>query len=120
MSTPSRSARVLRLLNPFSRFEAGPGVEQRLDDAIEACRRGDAAAQVVGLDWFGWEPSDSPGGRYVLVGFGADPEIGVERGCGYLVDVVSGHILWASPIAERRDLPLTMSGVMSARTPPIH
>jgi hypothetical protein len=120
MADASRSSRVLRFLNPFSRFEAGPSPGRRLEEAIEACRRADPAAAVEGLDWFGWEPADAPGGRYVLAGFTPDPAIGVERGCGYLVDVVSGHVLWACAIGSRRELPLTMSGVMSAQNPPIH
>ena len=120
MATPLRQSRVLRLLNPFSRIQVGQTADQRLAEAVEACRRADPAALVEELEWFGWEPSDGPGGRYMLVGFEPDAEHGVGRGCGYLVDTVSGHVVWTRPIERRRDLPLTMTAVMSAQKPPIH
>jgi hypothetical protein len=43
---------------------------------------------------------EQPSGRYLAIG-------NDER--GYVVDAVSGHVLWERPIESRRDLPRSVA-----------
>ena len=94
-------------MNPFSRLAAGPTAEQRIGQAA-LIAAGDLAA--ADGEWFGWPPSDTGAGRYMLVGFLAG-EGDHRHGRGYLVDVVSGHVLWQRELNARSDLPRTMAAV---------
>ena len=57
---------------------------------------------LEGKTWFGWEMPEQPRGRYLAIG-------NDER--GYVVDAVSGHVLWERAIDSRRDLPRSVAGL---------
>jgi hypothetical protein len=57
---------------------------------------------LTGKSWFGWEMPEQPRGRYLAVG-------NDER--GYVIDAVSGHVLWERAIESRRDLPRSIAGL---------
>jgi hypothetical protein len=59
--------------------------------------------ELAGVDrkqWFGWELDGVSPPRYAAVGFG-------QR--GFVVDAISGHVLWAGEIEGERDLPRSIA-----------
>ena len=123
MARRRSAATVLRLFNPFSRLDTAPTLNQRIEAAAGIVAGDGDDLPPAGAGWFGWLPSDAAGGRYMLVGFVAG-EGALGDGRGYLVDVVSGHVLWRSRLHRRSDLPRSMSAITSARpgsgAPPVH
>jgi hypothetical protein len=66
------------------------------------CERDPELAAVERSEWFGWELEGVSPPRYAAVGFG-------QR--GFVVDAISGHVLWVGAIDGERDLPRSMADV---------
>jgi hypothetical protein len=63
------------------------------------CARDPELPAADSPDWFGWELPEQPH-RYAAVGFGTR---------GFVVDGVSGHVMWAGEITGQKDLPHTLA-----------
>ena len=104
MAPPARG-RGLRSLNPLrglsALHRAGMG-EDIVDRAVEAVRARRPDVPEARAEWFGWALAVEPRGRYAAVGF---------PGRGFVVDVVTGHVLWEGPVADRRELPRSLSDI---------
>jgi hypothetical protein len=99
--------RALKLLNPlrgFAEMEAAVAADERVATAIAVARRERPGVPEDDAQWYGWGLPDEPGRRYAAVGF---------DGRGFVVDVVSGHILWERPIDDRRQLPRSVADMAS-------
>jgi hypothetical protein len=99
--------RGLRSLNPlrsFSVLHRAGEAQNAVDKAVEAVRRRRPDTPAERSAWFGWALAVEPRNRYVAVGF---------DGRGYVVDVVTGHILWERAIAGRGDLPRSLANLPS-------
>jgi hypothetical protein len=57
-------------------------------------------AEVERSQWFGWELDGVNPPRYAAVGYGRH---------GFVVDAISGHVLWAGEIEGELDLPRSMA-----------
>jgi hypothetical protein len=95
--------RALSALNPIRRFvemEAATASDERVVTAMAVARRERSGLPADDADWFGWGLPDEPRHRYAAVGC---------EGHGFVVDVVSGHILWEGPIESSRQLPRSIA-----------
>jgi hypothetical protein len=94
-----------KLLNPLrgvrTLTEAG-SQGTPVDRALEVLKKQRPDLEVEGRTWFGWEMPEQPRGRYLAVG-------NDER--GYVVDAVSGHVLWERAIAGRQELPRSVAAL---------
>ena len=63
------------------------------------------------MAWFGHRLQGDAAGRYHALGFVPAPDRGIDEGCGFLVDVVAGHVLLELPLERRRDLPSDISAL---------
>lgn len=92
-----------KLLNPLrgvrTLTEAG-SLGTPVARALAVLKKQRPDLEVEGQTWFGWEIPEQPRGRYLAVG-------NDER--GYVVDAVSGHILWERAIEGRKDLPRSVA-----------
>jgi hypothetical protein len=104
MPRQSRS-RTLRALNPIRAFTMS-AEDDRVQKAIDIARRDREGLPEDGSDWFGWPLPDEPRHRYVAVG--------IETR-GFVVDVVSGHVIWESAIDGPRRLPRSIADTVSKR-----
>jgi hypothetical protein len=104
-----RGSAVSRLL-PFLRAERRIA-DERMESAIAAvcARHPELAGREVG--WFGGRLQNDSRGRYHAVGYLADPDIGLEEGRAFIVDVVGGHVMRELPIERRIDLPADVSAL---------
>ena len=66
------------------------------------CARDPELAAEDPAEWFGWEFDDHRPPRYAAVGCG-------QR--GFVVDAVSGHVLWTGEITGERDLPRSLADI---------
>ena len=73
-----------------------------VERALEVLKKQRPDLEVEGRTWFGWELPEQPRGRYLAVG-------NDER--GYVVDAVSGHVLWERAIGSRTDLPRSVTAL---------
>jgi hypothetical protein len=101
VARPTRK-RTLRALNPLRGFvEMGAGAsDTRVATAIGVARGQRPALSQDDADWFGWGLPDEPRHRYAAVGC---------QDRGFVVDVVSGHVIWEGPIEGRRGLPRSIA-----------
>ncbi|HEX5260192.1 MAG TPA: hypothetical protein VFW18_01850 [Gaiellales bacterium] len=94
-----------KLLNPLrgvrTLTEAG-SQGAPVERALEVLKKQRPDLEVAGRTWFGWELPEQPRGRYLAVG-------NDQR--GYVVDAVSGHVLWERAIESRRDLPRSLTAL---------
>ncbi len=101
VARPTRR-RALSALNPL-RGLVGMGAgaaDQRVANAIDVARAQRPALSQDDADWFGWGLPDEPRHRYAAVGC-------EDR--GFVVDVVSGHVIWEGPIEGQRGLPRSIA-----------
>ncbi len=89
-----------RAVNPISRLSSLVPSQDGVRRACDVVRDARPDAPAPGGEWFGWVLPEGGNRRYAAVGFG-------QR--GFVVDVVSGHILWEGAIAGRRELPRSMA-----------
>jgi hypothetical protein len=89
-----------RAVNPISRLSSMVPSQDGVERARDVVSEARADAPDSGGEWFGWVLPEGGNRRYAAVGFG-------ER--GFVVDVISGHILWEGAIAGRRELPRSMA-----------
>ena len=73
-----------------------------VDRGLEVLRSQRPDLRLEGHEWFGWELPDQPRGRYLAVG-------NDQR--GFVIDAVSGHVLWERPIDGRGGLPRSIAGI---------
>lgn len=101
VARPTRK-RTLNALNPLRGFaEMGAvSADTRVATAIDVARAQRPALSQDDAEWFGWGLPDEPRHRYAAVGC---------QDRGFVVDVVSGHIIWEGPIEARRGLPRSIS-----------
>ena len=94
-----------KLLNPLrgvrTLTEAG-SQGTPVQRALDVLKKQRPDLEVEGRTWFGWELPEQPRGRYLAVG-------NDER--GYVVDAVSGHVLWERAIERRKDLPRSVTAL---------
>jgi hypothetical protein len=100
----SRS-RTLRALNPIRAFTMSVE-DDRVKKGIAVARRDRPDLPEDDSEWFGWPLPDEPRHRYVAVG--------IETR-GFVVDVVSGHIIWESAIDGPRRLPRSIADTVTKR-----
>ena len=85
------------------RLEAFTSDRDLLGRAVASvCERHPELAAVGRSEWFGWELDDHRPPRYAAVG--CDHR-------GFVVDAVSGHILWAGEIAGEAELPRSLAAI---------
>ena len=104
MKRPQRS-RTLRALNPIRAFTLS-AEDDRVQKAIDVALRDRQGLPEQRSEWFGWPLPDEPRHRYVAVGIDTR---------GFVVDVVSGHIIWESAIDGPRRLPRSIADTASRR-----
>ena len=104
--------RPLRILHPFSPVEKGMA-DERMVTAIAVVEGLDPTLHERGPRWFGDTLDGDVRRRYMAIGFIAAPDRGLEQGRAYVVDVRSGHLIWQRPIADRRDLPRSITALGS-------
>jgi hypothetical protein len=100
MATPRRGLRSLNPLRSFSALHRAGEVRDVIDRAVEAVRARRPDTPEERSAWFGWTLAVEPRNRYAAVGF---------DGRGFVVDVVTGHILWERAIAGRDELPRSLT-----------
>jgi hypothetical protein len=96
-------SRTLRALNPIRAFTMA-AEDSRIQKAIDIARRDREGLPEDDSEWFGWPLPDEPRHRYVAVGVDTH---------GFVVDVVSGHIMWQSTIDGPRRLPRSIADTAS-------
>jgi hypothetical protein len=107
--TQERRSAVSRLL-PFLKVERQMA-DERMERAVAAvCARHPRLAEIE-VAWFGHRLQGDTGGRYHALGFLADPDRGLEDGRGFVVDVVTGHVLRELPLERRGDLPADITAL---------
>jgi hypothetical protein len=107
--TQERHSAVSRLL-PFLKVERQMA-DERMGRAVAAvCARHPRLAEIE-VAWFGHRLQGDTGGRYHALGFLADPDRGLEDGRGFVVDVVTGHVLRELPLERRGDLPADITAL---------
>jgi hypothetical protein len=104
MATPRRGLRSLNPLRSFSALHRAGQAQDVVDRAVEAVRARRPDTPEQRSEWFGWPLAVEPRNRYAAVGF---------EGRGFVVDVVTGHILWERAIAGRGELPRSLSDLPS-------
>ncbi|HYX87711.1 MAG TPA: hypothetical protein VE777_22280 [Gaiellales bacterium] len=104
-----RRTAVSRLF-PFARIEREMA-DARIRAAVDAVHARHPELAEVDIAWFGQRLGGDTRGRYHAVGFLADADAGLEEGRGFVVDVLSGHVLLEAPLERRRDLPAHISAL---------
>ncbi len=95
-------------LNPFQR-RVDRRSQADLIDAIRVVGAYRMALRDERIAWFGWALRGDAQERYVAVGFERDAELGLDQGRGFVVDIVSEHLVWEHGIEEARDLPRSVA-----------
>ena len=97
--------RRLRLLNPLHGVRAMSAASRSrggVDAAVEGVQSRPARRPEERREWFGWVLPEQPAGRFAAVG---------HAGRGYVVDTVTGHVLWEGEIEDSRSLPQSMDEI---------
>ncbi|MGZ4480788.1 MAG: hypothetical protein ACXVY5_01165 [Gaiellales bacterium] len=96
-------------LNPFGRRMGRRRQNERLVDAIRVVGAYRVPLRDERISWFGWALRGDAQERYLAVGCEPDAELGLEQGRGFVVDVVSEHLVWEHEISGARDLPRSVA-----------
>lgn len=91
--------------NPFQTLLDKVRPKPEMKDAIKVVHAYRVQYRDERIAWFGWPLRDDVAERYWALGFTEDDEVGLDEARGFVVDVVSGHVVWESKIEEPRDLP---------------
>jgi hypothetical protein len=102
--------RPTRLLHPFSPVEQGMANE-RMATAIAVVEGLAPGLHECRPAWFGDLLDGDVRLRYMAIGFTAAPDRGLDEGRAYVVDIRSGHLIWQRPIADRGDLPRSITAL---------
>jgi len=105
MSKPPDRRKTASLLNPFrgvQKMSRAARPEPAVERGLRVLRAQRPDVPVDELEWFGWDIEEGPRGRYVALG---------HDHRGYVVDGVSGHVLWEREIDGRNSLPRSLDGL---------
>jgi hypothetical protein len=94
----------ISVLNPFSRIERSMA-DDRLAGAVAVVESLRPDLCDRGVEWFGGGLDGDTRARYVAVGFTPAPDLGLDEGRAFVVDVRTGHVIWQRPLSSRRELP---------------
>jgi hypothetical protein len=97
--TEQRRSAASRIV-PFLRVEQEMAADRMERAVAVVCGRHPRLAEIE-VAWFGNKLQGDSGGRYHALGFLSDP----DKGLGFVVDVVGGHVMRELPLKRRRDLP---------------
>jgi hypothetical protein len=99
---PERRWKLLNPLRGVRTLNEAGSLGTPVERALAVLEKQRPDLDLEGKTWFGWEMPEQPRGRYLAVG-------NDER--GYVVDAVSGHVLWERPIDGRQELPRSVAAL---------
>jgi hypothetical protein len=84
-------------------------------DAIRIVRAYRPELRDEQIRWFGWRLRDDSDARFVGIGHDVDEELGLAQARGWVVDVISEHVVWERAITGEKDVPRSLGQFIKAK-----